>query len=640
MTNTMHIIKTTILGTLVLVSNYCIHGQESKNLDNYLNELHESHVIPGFSVVVVNKDGLIYQKGFGKKRLDALAPFTGKTVTAIGSLTKSMTAMGILQLVEQGILELDVPVVNYLPEFRTANKEMSDKVTVRMLINNTSGLQASPQPSYDLSDRALGKIVKDLKSTFITQEPGTLYEYSNLGFSVAGYLIGQVSGMTYKEFLNKRVFGPLGMKNTSTNPEIFTKMGALEGHYHGIEQAFPAIREKEFESGEYIPAGSFTRSNALDIGNYLIALLNNGRYGNVQVLSAESIREMWTPNTSFPGLTEAQGGDGKAIEYGLGWMISEIEGRKVIHHGGSTGKMSSMTMIDLTNNIGATVLANIDLTFIDQYQYPTLFNIVNNILRITEGKSATSFGRPTISDPSLNDFALGTESQKKYIGEYEQVKGGDFWVYFGLSLKIRNKGNKGLEALLSRGGNRINHVELDFVTPSLAIGRNMGIPPKIRFKLTPKGVVNGLFYSGAEFVRINEKKRKSYREVSIRELNFLVPKHWELVENPKGFVAWEPNNPNTRLKGVFADPIKSLKTEIDINRDQSPWYSERIGLNIWEHQSSGFSKKEETWIATTFLSKGNKLPISFEITTRSENHTGTLQKVLQPLLESIEVTEQ
>ncbi|WP_299533515.1 serine hydrolase [Ulvibacterium sp.] len=619
-------------------------AQELRALDHYLNEVYHNHVIPGFSVVVVNSEGYLYAKGFGKERLNLATPFTKTSVNAIGSLTKSLTALGIMQLVEQGDLELDVPVVQYLPWFRTANKSMSDKITVRMLLNNTSGLKASPEPIYDVSDRALEKLVQDLQSTFITKEPGMAYEYSNLGFSIAGYLLSEVSGLPYAEYLDKRIFSPLGMKNTSTDPARFDAMGALEGHYHGIEHAYPASRERQFESGEYIPAGSFTRSTAEDIGKYLIALLNEGRYGNIQVLSSESINEIWSPNISFPGLTLEEGGDDQPIHYGLGWMLSEIESRKIVHHGGSTGKMSSMTMIDLTNQIAVTVLANLDLTFIDQYQYPTIYHIANNILHITTGGSATSFGRPTIADPSQNDFELEPAEVEKYLGDFVQIAGGDFWVNFGLSLHIKRQSGQGLEAIVTRGKDTITHFELDFASPSAAIGRNMAIPQRLQFKLTPNGKVKGLFCSGTEYSRINEQRRQHFKSVNIKDsINLSIPNTWELQETPYGFVVNDPENASTRIQGYVKDTSKSGDIDTrsnvisDAESNQSQWFSLRKGEFVWKHQSILNSKKGEIGIHTTFISEMSHVPVRFEIASKSEIHTLILQEVMIPLLNSLRI---
>ncbi len=616
-----------------------VYSQKLVELDNYLKEVHSQHVIPGFSVVVVNDKGPIYQKGFGKQQLGLSQPFTTRTVSAIGSLTKSITAMAIMQLVEEGRLELDTPVVKYLPWFRTANKAESDKVTVRMLINNTSGLKADPYPAYDLSDNALEKMTRDLKSTFITKEPGTSYEYSNLSFGVAGYLIANVSGMSYMEYLDKRIFGPLAMHNTSTDPARFSSLGALEGHFLGITSASPAMREKPFESGEYIPAGSFTRSSAQDLGNYLTALLNGGTFGNTQVLTKESVHAMWTPNSSFPGISPEEGGDGKPIHYGLGWMISEIEGRHIIHHGGSTGKMSSMTMIDLTNNIAVSLLSNIDLTFIDQYQYPTIFTLTNNILHIAMGASETEFGRPIVADPTINDFNMDIKHMENYIGEFLQIRGGDFWMNFDLSMDIKEKDENGLKAIITRGENTVNQFLLDFASPTLAISRNMARPQKLRFVVAPGGEVKGLFCGGVKYIKVNKEAITKYKKIQFKDVgSFLLPKHWDFKELVDGFVGTDPEDSSIQIRGYLKTHDKDDRNPSDIfSAHSGPWFDQRVGEYVWQHRSRVVSSDNEKEIHTTFISKMDNVPLYFVVVSEGENHTGVLRELMMTFLKSLSI---
>src|ERR1700730_2482910 len=131
------------------------------SVDSYLQGIHKIHIIPGFSVVVVKDNKVIFSKGYGIEKKGANKSFTPATVIAVGSLTKSFTALAVMKLVEKGKLSLDAPVIKYLPWFHTANKEQSDKITIRMLINNTSGLYApNTTPTYDLSEAAIETFVK------------------------------------------------------------------------------------------------------------------------------------------------------------------------------------------------------------------------------------------------------------------------------------------------------------------------------------------------------------------------------------------------------------------------------------------------------------------------------------------------
>ena len=319
------------------------------SVDSYLQSIHKIHIIPGFSVVVIKDNKVIFSKGYGIEKTGANKPFTPATVIAVGSLTKSFTALAVMKLVEKGKLCLDSPVIEYLPWFHTANKERSDKITIRMLLNNTSGLYPpNTNPIYDLSEAAIETFVKNLSSIYLYKEPGNSYEYTNAAFIVAGLVISKVSGISYASFLEKEIFLALGMKHTTTKREDFDRMKVIPGHYPSIKSVIVAKREPEFETGEYSPAGSQLHSCADDIGKYLIALMNEN-----EVVSSHIKKALWMSYVNFPGLSKDDGSDGKPFSYGLGWMISNIEGRKIIHHGGSTGKTSSFTMIDTANKIAA-----------------------------------------------------------------------------------------------------------------------------------------------------------------------------------------------------------------------------------------------------------------------------------------------
>ena len=424
----------------------------SVSIDSYLQRMHSIHIIPGFSVVVVKDNKVIFSKGYGVETTGAKKPFTPASVIAVGSLTKSFTALAVMKLVKKGKISLDAPVIKYLPWFHTANKEQSDKITIKMLLNNTSGLYApNTNPSYELSEPAIESFVKNLSSIYLYKEPGNSYEYSNAGFVVAGLVISKVSGISYASFLEKEIFLPLGMKHTSTKPEDFDRMNIAPGHYPSIRSVIVARREPEFELGEYVPAGSLLHSCADDLGKYLVALINENGAVNRQVKKA-----LWTPYVNFPGLSKEDGGDGKWFSYGLGWMISDVEGRKIIHHGGSTGKTSSFTMIDTANKIAAAILMNFDMTFIDKYTYPTEFNILNNVMRISSNLPVSEFGRPTENDPTLNSYELKNSNSENYLGEYTYNKGGDPLVYFGVDMKIEKGEGEGLQGVIYRGDQVVN----------------------------------------------------------------------------------------------------------------------------------------------------------------------------------------
>ncbi len=622
----------------LLLSQFGLAAQLTNELNNYLQEVYENHTIPGFAVVVVKNNELVYAKGFGTEKYGSKKRFTPATVSAIGSLTKSITAMAIMQLVEEEKLKLDDRVIDYLPDFKTANKSKSDKITVRMLLNNTAGLNANPSPSYSFSGESLQYLAESLKSTFLTREPGTSYEYSNTDFSIAGLLIQKISGLPYEEYIEQHVFRPLKMNSSSSKPSKFERLGAIKGHHFGLK---PLVAQQSVfqPSGEYIPAGSMTVSTAWDLGNYLMALLNNGKLGDNQVLSEESIAEMWTANISFQGLTVDDGGDGQKYQYGLGWMISKIEGRELIHHGGSMGTMSSFTMIDKANKTATTLLFNLDLTFIDKHRFLPHYTMANNVLHIANGKEPSAFGIPKTADKTLNAFELNAEDKKKYVGKYHYTGGGFPWMNFGLKWQIYLNAEGNLQVKVEQGTEILNEFLLDFVNPTLAVSRNIAGPGQLRFVLSRSGYVDRILWSGISYEKEKQISKSTHKLVSLqKDLHIHLPKSWMVQITTEGFVAKDMENPGAIIKALRstssamkAQPLKRYLDLVSISASGIITQENR-GTSLWEKQS--FLAKNNL-IQTVFREKNKKHPHVLILSATASKSTEDLSSVIGPILNEL-----
>jgi hypothetical protein len=317
------------------------------------------------------------------------------------------------------------------------------------------------------------------------------------------------------------------MNRTSVDPERFNSLNSIYGHYYGISKAIPAQRNKDNESGEFIPAGSITRSCSNDLANYLILLLQGGQFNNKSIISKQGLQKLWEPNINFLGLSKEDGGEDQKTSYCLGWMTTTIEGRKVLFHQGSTGSMSSCTMIDLNNNTAASILMNIDISFIDKYRYPSDLNILNNVIRLASGLSKSDYAIPNISDPTLNSFELNYSKLNSYTGTYK-FQHGDNFVFQGAEVQIKEKENKTLELTASKSSQVIFKCNLDFVNESFAINRNLAIPASIRFKTNSEGNITGLFMNGSEFARVVAVNKENYKTITSpdHKFSFEIPSKW------------------------------------------------------------------------------------------------------------------
>jgi CubicO group peptidase (beta-lactamase class C family) len=321
-------------------------------LDAYVEEQMHRFNIPGASLAIVEGDQIGHVRGFGRARPDGETP-TPQTPFFIGSLTKSFTALAVMQLVEAGKIDLDAPVQRYLPWFRVADPEASAQMTIRHLLNQTSGLPMllgmTNLADADNHPDATERQVRALSTFMLTRPVGSKFEYSNLNYNVLGLIIEAASGMSYSDYIQQHVFNPLDMRHSYTSKDVAQQGGLAMGHRFWFGQPIPARHLS-------IPIGSLSSgqliSSAEDMAHYLIAYLNGGRYGEAQILSPAGIAEMHRPAAEINEMGMSLG------HYGMGW-ISEGSGEsKIVSHSGIVPDFSAFMALVPEQNKGMILLFN------------------------------------------------------------------------------------------------------------------------------------------------------------------------------------------------------------------------------------------------------------------------------------------
>lgn len=314
-----------------------------QDIDNYIMGRMRSDRIPGVAVAIVKEDRIVYLKGYGQADPSG-RPVTPQTPFIIGSISKPFTALAILQLVEAGKVQLDAPVQRYLPWFRLADPAAAAQITVRMLIDQTSGLPQSPTlvtwnwPDYP---DALERHVRLLADTRPSFPPGQSFAYSNANYVTLGAIIQAVSGMSYEDYVREHIFKPLDMRHSFVSQDEAIRDGMAMGHRWWFGYPIPATLPYNRAN---LPAG-FIICSAEDMAHFLIAQLNGGRYQDKSVLSPEGIALMQTEPP--PGT------------YGMGWESLRIDGRRLINHDGGTANFQCSAFIDPEASTGVFVAANV-----------------------------------------------------------------------------------------------------------------------------------------------------------------------------------------------------------------------------------------------------------------------------------------
>src|SRR3990172_4762049 len=198
-------------------------------IDAYITEQMNNLGIPGMALGIVQDGQIVHVQGFG------VADSSGRAVTPqtpfyIGSVTKSFTALAVMQLVEAGKIDLDAPVQTYLPWFELADAEASARITVRHLLNQTTGISNKDGNRDFASQKGLEESVRGYNSIQLTQPVGATYQYSNLNFNIAGLIVEKVSGQSYADYVTQHIFEPLDMRKSYASRAPALADGLAEGH--------------------------------------------------------------------------------------------------------------------------------------------------------------------------------------------------------------------------------------------------------------------------------------------------------------------------------------------------------------------------------------------------------------------------
>lgn len=359
------IIKLFCLYVIFVLFNNLALGQTNPNpstaVDTYiLDEMNLEH-FPGVATVIVKDGKIVWIESYGFADLENSVPVEDSTVFLLASLSKVFTGTAAMQLHENGEIDLDGDLNQYLPWTLEIPGFSGNPVTSRQLMTHTSSIQDNntvmnnyydtPDPTISLDDCMQryfpsGGVDYDAGLNFLPNTPGTVYEYSNMATALNGYVVELASGMPFDEYCNENIFNPLCMEKTSW--------------YFADFDSADVARPYQYLAGNYSPYAHYgfadypngqLRSNVVDIANFMVAYLNGGTLGSNSILSSSSINDMLSLQIPFIDPNQ-----------GLNWYQEELyhsSGSTWLwgHNGGESGASTDM-YLDPTNNIGICVLTN------------------------------------------------------------------------------------------------------------------------------------------------------------------------------------------------------------------------------------------------------------------------------------------
>lgn len=371
------------------------------DLQSQAGDFVEELGVPAVSIAVW-RDGELSQGAAGVLNLDTGVEATCDAIHQIGSITKVMTTSLIMRLVDCGRVELDAPVRRYLRDFQIADRQASEAITVRQLLNHTSGIAGDSFPDDDGAEgNLIARFVDRCNALPLVHPVGEMFSYSNAAFSIAGRLAEVLLGVPWAVAMRQEIFEPLGMAHAVADPKEVIRFRTAMGHVDDGAGGWKTADICYLPIG-MAPCGSTPTMRAADLIQFAKPFLDGGR---------DPSGEAWLTPFAIDAMT-APGGKGgdfselSSSEFGLGWEVRRFkkEGLTVLSHGGATHGNIAMLQVAPERNAAFAVLIN-------AFKSSALEAVVSALARETFGVDLRE------PEPQLAD--LSAEELKRYAGSYE-----------------------------------------------------------------------------------------------------------------------------------------------------------------------------------------------------------------------------
>jgi CubicO group peptidase (beta-lactamase class C family) len=311
----------------------------------------------GFAVAVIEKDKVVWSKGYGYRDIDKKLPVTTNTQFAIGSCTKAFTSTVIGMLNKDGKVEYDKPVREYLPELRFFNDEMNDKVTLRDMMCHRTGLPRHDYSWYFFTTGSRDSTMQRIRYMEPSAGLREKWQYNNYMFFLQGMVAEKLTGKSWEENVKERIFTPLGMTNSNFSVKDMAKNpeGAV-----GYDLKNDSVLKKTdyYDISAMGPAGSIN-SSVTDMAKWVSAWIMDGKSGGGELIPAGYRSEAISGQMIISGgLPDKEIPDVQFSNYGFGWMLASYRGHYRVEHGGNIDGFSASTCFFPSDSIGIVVLVN------------------------------------------------------------------------------------------------------------------------------------------------------------------------------------------------------------------------------------------------------------------------------------------
>lgn len=393
-----------------------------ESFDPLIEKALKDFQVPGIAVGVIVDGRVVYAKGFGYRDVEKQLPITTETLFALGSCTKAFTTFVIGNLVDEGSIEWDQPVIDILPEFRLWDQYATTNVTLRDLLTHRTGMPRHEFVWYNskMSKSDMLKRIRFLQPSFDIRER---YQYGNLMYFIAGLAMEKVAQKPWEELICERILNPLEMHHTNFSIEETQKTDDFACPY--LEKN-DQLKKIPFRNLSLISAAGAINSNIEDMTHWLQMLLAGGVYKSRALISPATLQELHAPQVIVPGAPETR--ESLLYAYGIGWGVFSYLGHYFVSHDGVSDGFTAMVGLFPGEDIGLVILANKNMTALPRY---LSFEIADRLLDLPrhdwfqDGIESLRKNKESMKERKIEEDLsrkMGTHPShpiEEYVGLYE-----------------------------------------------------------------------------------------------------------------------------------------------------------------------------------------------------------------------------
>ena len=324
-----------------------------ESIERFIVEQLAAWEVPGCAVAAVREGDVVLTAGWGRRDLEADLPVTSDTLFAMGSTTKAFTAATVGALVDDGLLDWERPLCDYVPDIRWHDPVATERLSIVDLLSHRSGLPRHELVWVGRPDRSRAELVRRLRFLPLSRDLRQVFQYCNLGYLVAGHVVEALSGSRWEDYLRDRLLTPLGMDRSNLSVD---DLRAEKDHAVAYERRQGVVGPVPARPVTAMAPAGALNSCATDMARWLLAQLGGGQVDGQAVMSPDTMARQHAPHMVLP--EDQTFPTSTRHAYGLGWMLGRYRDHRLLDHGGAIDGFQAECMLLPDNGVGVAVMTN------------------------------------------------------------------------------------------------------------------------------------------------------------------------------------------------------------------------------------------------------------------------------------------